>query len=285
MDIQQTVKRMIDFYLSHMPIAGRYALQIQKDVLRHPPKAGMTNQFGAALTDADLSLQNFFEVLTLSEFPSVRFFGEEVDKSLNMKYFSEESELQVLVDPIDGTRYYADHLDVFNIIVSIVSRQGFEASIVYVPGRDACYYATNATGAFVTSTAELMQGISQRLTLSAESNTVITYDHPDVTEALSDTFSIIDVHEAYEPGRGCPSINSILWGEAAAVVCKGHGLIDWGAVACIVACAGGVVTSWSGAAVPTSADLESLHFDSIIIASNQTVHEQIQERLIDKVCR
>lgn len=283
MDIQQTVQQMIDFYLVHMPTAGRYALQIQKDVLRHPPKAGMTNPFGAALTDADLSLQNFFEVLTLSEFPSVRFFGEEVDKSLNMKYFPEDAELQVLVDPIDGTRYYADQLDVFNIIVSIVSRQGFEAAIVYVPGRDSCYSSTNTTGAFVATTSELLQGTARKLTLSAESNTVITYDHPDVTEALCSSFNIIDVHQAYEPGHGCPSINSILWGDAAAVVCKGHGLIDWGAIACIVACSGGVVTSWSGAPVPTAADLENLHFDSVIIAANQIVHDQIQELLNNKV--
>ena len=120
-DFSSEVHELLSMYLSQMPVAGDYALQVQATVEKQPEKAGMDNPFGAALTDADLSLQNFFEVLTLAHFPTVSFYGEEESHSLNMKYFSEGEPLKVLLDPIDGTRYYADNLDSFNIMISVVS--------------------------------------------------------------------------------------------------------------------------------------------------------------------
>ena len=156
--MKQTVQQLFDYYLSYMPLAGAYALEIQSRIEKHPDKQGMDNPFGAALTDADLSLQNFFEVITLARFPGVAFFGEEEEQSLNMKYFPEGVELKVLLDPIDGTRYYADNLPSFNIIVSIVSQKGFEAAIVYIPGKERCYAARSGEGARVYTRVDLLEG-------------------------------------------------------------------------------------------------------------------------------
>ena len=119
----------------------------------------------------------------------------------------------------------------------------------------------------------------ERLTLSGDSKVILTYGHPEIAEAVSDQFKVVDVLEAYVPGKGCTGMNSILWGEVAALACKGHGLIDWGAISCVVENAGGAVSAWSGSAVPTAKDLETLRFDSILMAADAVTHQQISDLL------
>ena len=79
----------------------------------------------------------------------------------------------------------------------------------------------------------------------------------------------------YIPGKGCPGMNCILWNECSALACKGHGLIDWGAISCIVENAGGIVSAWDGSKIPTAHELDSLKFDSILMAADTETHERL----------
>src|SRR5262245_43147162 len=96
------VEEMVEFFLGLLVTAGDYALAIQPRVAGPEQKSGH-NDWVSALTDADLSVQSYFEVATLARFPTVHFFGEEYAQSLNQKYFPRDAEFSVHLDPINAT--------------------------------------------------------------------------------------------------------------------------------------------------------------------------------------
>jgi 3'-phosphoadenosine 5'-phosphosulfate (PAPS) 3'-phosphatase len=68
-------------------VAAAYARFLQPMIAVLPAKEQGENFFAAALTDADLSIQNLVEVALLGTFPQIRFYGEEHEHSSNTKYF------------------------------------------------------------------------------------------------------------------------------------------------------------------------------------------------------
>ena len=113
------VTDILDYLTPFVVTAGRYSLEVQGQVKSQQGKSGMADAFGEALTDADLSGQAFIEVAMLARFPHLRFFGEEHEQSYNMKYFSDDAELCVYLDPVDGTLFYKDGLDSYNVIATL----------------------------------------------------------------------------------------------------------------------------------------------------------------------
>src|SRR5215510_10627944 len=146
----------VRFLLPHLVTAGNYSTQIQRRVKAHSPKTGDT-AFQQALTDADLSVQAFLEVVLLSRLPEIAFFSEEQEQSLNAKYFPPGAEFEVLLDPIDGTRAYLDGAEKYQIIVTLREHRSVAAALCYMPRREQCYVAIRGKGAFVYSTREMLE--------------------------------------------------------------------------------------------------------------------------------
>ena len=90
------IEEIVSFLLPQLLTAGRYAARIQQRIHARPAKSGDT-EFQQALTDADLSVQGFLEVVMLSRFPGVKFFSEELADSLNAKYFPPDGAIEMLV--------------------------------------------------------------------------------------------------------------------------------------------------------------------------------------------
>ena len=78
---------ILETLLPHLKVAAGYARFLQPKIAVLPEKDGKDNLFSSALTDADLAIQNFVEVVLLSKFPNIRFYGEEYESSPNTKYF------------------------------------------------------------------------------------------------------------------------------------------------------------------------------------------------------
>ena len=95
-----TIEELVEFFLGLLVMAGDYALAIQPRIAGPAQKDGH-NAWVSALTDADLSVQNFMEVATLARFPSVGFYGEEHAQSLNQKYFPRDGDISVHLDPVN----------------------------------------------------------------------------------------------------------------------------------------------------------------------------------------
>ena len=137
--------------LPHLRIAAGYARQIQTKITSLPAKETGDNILSAALTDADLSIQTLVEVALLGTYPDLAFHGEEYEQSRNTKYFS-STELNdgylVTLDPIDGTKYYLDGFDNYQIILGILSVNSFEAVIAVSPARNYYDYAIKDRGVY-----------------------------------------------------------------------------------------------------------------------------------------
>jgi fructose-1,6-bisphosphatase/inositol monophosphatase family enzyme len=83
----------------------------------------------------------------------VRFFGEEHEQTYNTKYFRATDlgamgDYLVALDPIDGTQFYLDGHSNYQIILSILNADDYEAAIAVTPGQNLYYYALRGQGAF-----------------------------------------------------------------------------------------------------------------------------------------
>lgn len=141
-----TAVELVDFYLGLLVSAGDYALTIQPRIAGPDQKDGH-NAWVSALTDADLSVQNFIEVATLARFPDVAFFGEEHSESLNKKYFPTEAPVSVHLDPINGTYLFKHQRPNWDIIISIAEQRRLVAAISYVPSSGRFYLGLRKGGA------------------------------------------------------------------------------------------------------------------------------------------
>ncbi len=123
MSPQPSPHEILQTLLPHLRVAAGYAQQIQTKITSLPAKDGGDNILSAALTDADLSIQTLVEVALLGTYPEMAFYGEEYEQSRNTKYFSAtelgKNDYLVTLDPIDGTKYYLDGFDNYQIISSM----------------------------------------------------------------------------------------------------------------------------------------------------------------------
>jgi len=269
-------ERIIEHLLPVIETAGNYACFIQQNIRLQPEKYDGHNPFAAALTDADLSVQNFIEVSLLASYPDVAFFGEEEDSSINMKYFPGSAPLKVYLDPIDGTRYYQDQDKHFNIIATICSNEHIEAAVVYMPAFRTFYLANRGKGSYVRTVSDLHDGKKgSRLTLNTSGNTLVTYAADEVSEKFSSSFTVVNVGRDYTSESPCLSINSILMGDSVGIAGRGANLIDWGAIAFIASEAGGVVTDFAGREALHDAVQHPNIYPEIFIASDREILQSV----------
>ncbi|MCB0323023.1 MAG: hypothetical protein KDD69_05595 [Bdellovibrionales bacterium] len=267
------------YLLQQLWTAGAYALEVQKEIRSRPAK-DYDSPFAQAVTDADIAVQNFLEVSLLARFPQLRFFGEEVDQSLSMKYFSTDHPWEVLVDPIDGTRFYADGRRDFNVVVSVVDSRSYQAGIIYMPGFEKCVHAVQGEPTYLAAPNEIARGeIGQVYAFPSAPRRIYCYRCPEAVTALSPHFEVIDVAEAYERDPNCSNINAIFTGEACAFLGKGNSAIDWGVHAFLVERAGGKASTWTGASLPEVQTLQDRSFPEMLVATSDELHSEISELL------
>ncbi|NJK63252.1 MAG: hypothetical protein HC921_11735 [Synechococcaceae cyanobacterium SM2_3_1] len=251
--------------------AGAYALQVQQKVGIQPAKEGKRTLFAQALTDADLSIQTFVEVAALARYPQLGFFGEEEDTSYNMKYFPASSPYTLLLDPVDGTRFYMDQHPNFNLILSLLGPEGLLGAIVHMPGLGQMVFADQDRGAWLVKG----EHTPEPLNLNPSQRLVVTYRFPEAVEKLSPQFHVIDIAQDYDGSRPCPSVNAIFWGESCAFLGNHVSLIDWGAMAYIVAQAGGGQTDRQGSPLVLDHVDPRYRHPTLVASANPEIHQQI----------
>ncbi|MDZ7952854.1 inositol monophosphatase family protein [Nostoc sp. DedQUE09] len=153
MSTTPTTRLILETLLPHLKVAAAYAHFLQPKIAALPAKEQGNNFFSAALTDADVAIQNLVEVVLLGTFPDIRFYGEEYESSNNTKYFratelGSEGDYLVTLDPIDGTKFYMDGHSNYQIILSILNADDFEAVIAISPAQNIYFYALRGEGAF-----------------------------------------------------------------------------------------------------------------------------------------
>lgn len=270
------LEELTQYYLQALLVAGDYACRIQKSVGLHDAKEGMDNAFSQALTDADLSVQNYIEICTLAKYPQFAFYGEEDDQSLNKKYFPDSSEYILSVDPINGTLYYKDNLPYFDIILTLTKKGELIWVLSYMPRKELIYYAIKGQGTVVLSTAKARERRCGRaLKLNAGPGVVLTFRAKHLVDALSPKINIVDNDKHYDPAKPGYTVNGIFEGGISGFAIEQAHIIDWGAYAFLVREAGGFATDFKGAEIPNAYDFPRCRVPSLIVATTRPLHEQM----------
>lgn len=274
----QSPEEILSFYLPYMIRAGAYALAIQDQVASHSDKASSdTNLISEALTDADLSVQGFFEVVTLGRFPELCFFGEEYERSMNAKYFPDTSPLKIYLDPINGTKLYQDKSGRFDIVLSILREERVVGAVTYIP-QDETFYLATEDGAYTTTAEAVVTGQPwQDYTLPVGAETIVIYEAlPEERRAFKAEFeSVFEIDKDYDPGIQNHAIHSILLGRAAGHLRRNGSIIDWGALSYIAAQAGGVLVDYEGRSIAENWTMVNNRFPSLLCARDEATATRI----------
>lgn len=274
-----TPRLILETLLPHLKVAAAYAHQIQSRLTALPDKPCGDNFFATALTDADLSIQNLVEVVLLGTFPEIRFYGEEYEQSRNTKYFRStelgpQDDYLVTLDPIDGTRFYLDGHSNYQIILSVLNADDFEAVLAISPAQNIYYYALRNEGAFKGTLEMNLENCTPLQITSDNKNVLLGSGMSDFASALKEEYKVIDVLADYSSEIQIPNLNGILTGDLTGAIIKSGNLIDGAALAFIARQAGYIVTTLDGSKVPPLHTCKDYKLPGLIVAT-ESVHQHI----------
>lgn len=276
--MEPTILEMVEFYLPVLVTAGDYAREIQPRISGPTGKSGQ-NAWVQAITDADLGVQSFIEVATLARFPGTGFYGEEQEQSRNTGYFPAQANTTVWLDPINGTFLYKNQRPGWDIILSVTRHGQLLAAISYMPVRERFYLGIRGYGAFTGDRKSRQISAMSPLTTVPGSRVCLTYQAPEALARLKQRWNALDIVNDYDPALGFDNLNDLFTGRLTAFASGRGNLLDWGAMAFIVAQAGGVASGLDGR--PFDAfDNFRLGSADMLVATSPAVHAELLATLL-----
>lgn len=275
-----TPRQILDTLLPPLRLAAAYSKNIQPVIAACPEKTDQQNHFGAALSDADLSIQTLVEVALLGAYPRIRFYGEEYEKTANTKYFRSielgpDGDYLVTLDPIDGTRFYLDGHDNYQIIVGVLNQDEYEAVLAISPVQDCYYYALRGVGTF---SGPLDTSLDQCQKLQIENpkpRIYLGWGLSDQIPNVGPAYQINDLKTAYTAEQFAPNINAILKGEFAGAILESGKFIDGAALAFLAQEAGCLLTGLDGLPLPPLHTSHNYQRPGLILAASAEVHRDL----------
>ena len=272
------IEEMVGEFLGLLITAGDYALAIQPQIAGPDQKDGH-NAWVSALTHADLSVQNFFEVAMLARYPHVTFYGEEHASSFNQRYFPSPAEISVHLDPINGTFLYKNQRPGWDVLVSIARHRRLMAAVSYVPSSGRFYLAVRGRGALTGDRRSPRLDDFWPLHTKPGSRNCLTYQAPEVNQRLRPDFQCYDIVTDDDPARGLDNLNEFFSGKLAAFACRKGECLDWGAAAFIAVAAGGKASRLDGSPLSIFEDFDPQDTVDMVVATDPTTHAEIMSRL------
>lgn len=159
--------------------SGSRALESQGNIISETKGDGVD-----LVTEVDRSIEKEFYKLVSDNFPDYGFFGEEFAELRN------EKEYIWCIDPIDGTKYYANGLPLWSVAISLLRNKSPVYSVIYSPTNNQLYEAVVGGGAFLNDkeiTIDRTTDIS-KLTFSWEAPTLNEL-HEKSRDAILEGFS------------------------------------------------------------------------------------------------
>ncbi|MDB9528055.1 inositol monophosphatase family protein [Oscillatoria sp. CS-180] len=279
MSATPTPRQILETLLPPLRMAAGYSRHIQAKIAAQPAKEG-PNKFSMALTDADLSVQTFVEVALLGSFPNIRFYGEEYEQSYNTKYFrainlGPEGDYLVTLDPIDGTLFYMDGFPNYQIIVTVLNADGFEAVLAMSPAEDSYYMAFRGKGTHVGRLDQDLDACQPLEIASSNAPIFLGTRIAPLKSKLSDRYEVISVSEDYSPDVPIPNVNGVLKGQLAGVILAAGKFIDGGALSFLAQEAGCIVTDHQGQRLPRLDQCTDYALPGVAIATSPALHSDL----------
>lgn len=279
---EPTPYQILEALLPHLRVAAAYACEIQSRIAAQPEKDIADNFFASALTDADLSIQTFVEVALLGLFPQISFFGEEHEKTYNTKYFrstqlGEYGDLLITLDPIDGTRFYLDGHPNFQIILTVLSPDDYEAVLAISPAENRYYYALRGQGAFQGKLHQTLEDCQPLHPGEPSSSIFLGFGMDALSSYIPDEYAVISIRHDYSKDALVPNVNGLLDGKLCGVILNQGNLIDGAALAFIAREMGYVVTALDGSPLPPPRLATGNRLPGMMIGASQKVHQDLLE--------
>ncbi|NJL51879.1 MAG: inositol monophosphatase family protein [Hydrococcus sp. SU_1_0] len=272
-------REILQTLLPHLRVAAGYARQIQAKIVSLPAKEAGGNMLSAALTDADLSIQTMVEVALLGTYPELAFYGEEYAQSRNTKYFSSTrlstKNYLITLDPIDGTQYYLDGFDNYQIILSILNADSYEAVLAISPAQDCYYYAIKHQGVYQGNLQQDLDDCSRLKITNAPPTILLGWGMAYLKPALQDKYQVIDIEHCYSATVKFPNYNGIFSGDLSGWITKRGKFIDSAALAFIAQEQGCIVTTLDGLPLPPLHTCQDFSYDGAIVASTPQLHQDL----------
>lgn len=276
------VRRAIERLLPHMATAGRLANRIQDAMLAgvdgSAESKASDGRFGAALTDADIAVETMLGGILLAHFHDVTFFGEEHERDRVSAYFPEHAPYTVTLDPINGTLYFKDGLPLYDMVLTIRRDDAYEAVVVLLPRAERFWIGIRNVGAFTTTSADVVRGTPwQRFAVPVPTSRLVythRVDDDELRRVRDAGFRTLHQERDYDRRRTTLASNSILLGDAVALVKRSAHLIDWGAFGFLVRLAGGVTNDFESTFDPTT-----LRAPFMVAAADLPTYERIMRAL------
>jgi myo-inositol-1(or 4)-monophosphatase len=272
-------REILQTLLPHLRVAAGYAQQIQARIVSLPAKEAGDNILSAALTDADLSIQTMVEVALLGTYPDLAFYGEEYAQSRNTKYFG-STELRtnnylITLDPIDGTQYYLDGFDNYQIILSILNPDSYEAVIALAPGQDCYYYTIKNQGVYRGNLRQNLADCSQLKITTAATTILLGWGMAYLKPLLQDKYQVIDIENCYSAKVKLPNYNGIFSGDLSGWITQRGKFIDSAALAFMAQEQGCIVTGLDGLPLPPLHTCKNYSYEGAIVANTTQLHQDL----------
>ncbi len=279
-----TPYQILERLLPYLKVAAQYAQKIQSSIVGITDK-NSDNIFESALSEADISVQTFVEVALLGLFPHLGFYGEEEAQSHNTKYFPFTRIFPgmgylVLLDPIDGTRWYLDGHSNYQLVFSIVSNEAYEAVIILLPSENLFFYALRDQGAWSGNFNDDLNKC-QPLDVSKYSNLglpiLLNLGMEYLKPELDDKYKVLVIKDDYSRQIQIPNTNGILKGEVRGVILKAAKLIDGAAIAFIAKEAGAIVSGLDGSSIPPIYTANNYVLKGLLMAIEPETHQELMK--------
>ncbi|NET56466.1 MAG: inositol monophosphatase family protein [Symploca sp. SIO2E6] len=277
-----TPREILETLLPHLRMAAAYARQIQPMIATLPSKDEGDNFFAAALTDADVAVQNLVEVVLLGSFPQISFYGEEFELSSNTKYFrslklEESGDYLITLDPIDGTQFYKDGHTNYQIILGVLGASEYEAVLAITPALNVYFYAIKGEGTFRGPLEADLEACEPLKVTEYQQSILLGWSMGKLTAALQEHYQVIDVATCYSKEAPMPNLNGILSGDIAGAAIRRGKFIDGAAIAFLAKEAGCIVTTFDGSEPPPLSECSDYSLPGLLVASSKSVHQHLLE--------
>ena len=265
--------------LPHLRAAAGYAVHLQSQITSLPDKDAGGNILSAALSDADLSIQTLVEVALLGTYPELAFYGEEYQQSRNTKYFSatqlRSNNYLITLDPIDGTKYYLDGFDNYQIILGVLNPTEYEAVIAVSPGQNRYYYGLKGRGVYEGELERDLNECHKLAIANSSPNILLGWGMAYLKPFLQDKYQVIDLENCYSSQTQFPNYNGIFTQDLCGWVTKRGKFIDSAALAFLAKENSCIVTGLDGLPLPPLNTCEDYSYTGALVARNPEIHRDL----------
>lgn len=280
MSSRHSPQQIIQTLLPHLRVAAGYAQQIQNKIISLPDKDAGDNFLSSALTDVDLSIQTLVEVALLGTFPDLGFYGEEYQQSRNTKYFTfveldKDNDYLITLDPIDGTQYYLDGFNNYQIILSILNPQQYEAVIAISPAQDCYYYTFKDRGVYKGSLKQDLDNCQPLKITNPSPSILLGWGMAHLKPLLQNKYQVIDIENSYSSTQQFPNYNGIFAGDLIGWITKRGKFIDSAALAFMAQEYGCIVTGLNGLPLPPLHTCKNYSYQGAIVANTPKLHQDL----------